>query len=63
MSQNETTAAPEPAAEICADRHKAEPFVQNAQGHLGAVEIFKNMFLAEHQLLSGWDSLLLLAVF
>lgn len=45
MSQNETTTAAEPAAEISADRHKAEPFVQNAQGHLGAVELLKNMFL------------------
>lgn len=41
VSENETTAGPEPAEGISADRHKAEPFVQNAQAHLGAVELLK----------------------
>lgn len=46
VSENESTAGP--AEGISADRHKAEPFVQNTQGHLGAAELLKNMFLAEH---------------
>lgn len=61
VSENEATAGPEPAEGISADRHRAEPSVQNAQGHLGAAELLRNMFLAECQLLGGWDSLLLLA--
>lgn len=61
MAENETTAGPEPAEGINADRHKAEPFVQNTQGHVEAVELLKGMFFAECQLLGGWDSLLLLA--
>lgn len=59
--ENETTAGPEPAEGISADRHKAEPFVQNAQGHLGAVELLQIMLFAECQLHGGWDNLLLLA--
>lgn len=46
VSEDESTAGP--AEGISADRHKAEPFVQNTQGHLGAAELLKNMFLAEH---------------
>lgn len=57
VSENETTAGPDSAEGI-----SAEPFVQNAQGHLGAAGLLKGMFLAECQLLGGWDSLLLLAL-